>query len=132
MSAKVLDAYAVMAFFENEPGADAVRELLSQGAADKTRLLMSVVNLGEVWYSIAREYSRQKADACVREMEAMPIELIDADWEQSYQAAKFKVSGPLSYGDCFAAALAKTKTAELVTGDKEFKSLGNEIKIHWL
>jgi hypothetical protein len=31
-----------------------------------------------------------------------------------------------------AAALAKEKKAELVTGDPEFKPLEKEIKIHWL
>ena len=36
----------------------------------------------------------------------------------------------MSYADCFAAALAKVKNSELVTGDPEFKKV--EIKIHWL
>jgi predicted nucleic acid-binding protein len=34
--------------------------------------------------------------------------------------------------DAFAAALAKEKKAELVTGDPEFKPLENEIKINWI
>ena len=34
--------------------------------------------------------------------------------------------------DAFAAALAKEKKAELVTGDPEFKPLEKEIKINWL
>ena len=37
-----------------------------------------------------------------------------------------------SLADAFAAALAKEKKAELVTGDPEFKALEKEIKIHWL
>lgn len=32
----------------------------------------------------------------------------------------------------FAAALAREKEAELLTGDPEFKALEQEIKIHWL
>ena len=38
----------------------------------------------------------------------------------------------MSYADCFAAALAKEKKTELLTGDKEFKQAEGEIKIHWL
>jgi predicted nucleic acid-binding protein len=38
----------------------------------------------------------------------------------------------MSYADCFAAALAKIKNAELVTGDREFKQLARDVKIHWL
>ncbi len=34
--------------------------------------------------------------------------------------------------DAFAAALAKEKKAELITGEPEFKPLEKEIKIHWL
>jgi uncharacterized protein len=46
--------------------------------------------------------------------------------------ADFKARFKLSLADAFAAALAKEKKAELVTGDPEFKSLDQEIKIHWL
>ncbi|MBI2339278.1 MAG: PIN domain-containing protein [Deltaproteobacteria bacterium] len=35
----------------------------------------------------------------------------------------------MSYADCFAAALAKMKKAELITGDKEFKEVEGDIKI---
>ena len=132
MAAKVLDAYALMAFFEDEPGADYVRGLIQKAEEKKQKLLMSVVNLGEVWYSIARSYSPKDADSCVTEIEGMAIEIVDADWQQTHQAARFKATGNVSYGDCFAAALAKTRKCELITGDKEFKSLESEIKINWI
>lgn len=35
-------------------------------------------------------------------------------------------------GDAFAAALAKIRNSELLTGDPEFKPLEKEIKINWL
>ena len=38
----------------------------------------------------------------------------------------------ISLADAFAAALAKEKKAELVTGDPEFKAPEKEIKINWL
>jgi predicted nucleic acid-binding protein len=60
------------------------------------------------------------------------IEIVDADWQLTRQAALFKTNGNISYGDCFAAALAKAKKAELVTGDEEFRSLEDKIKIQWL
>lgn len=33
---------------------------------------------------------------------------------------------------CFAAALAKHRNAELITGDPEFKAVEKEISIRWL
>jgi predicted nucleic acid-binding protein len=38
----------------------------------------------------------------------------------------------LAYADCFAAALAKIKKAELYTGDPEFKAVEKEVKVIWL
>jgi predicted nucleic acid-binding protein len=39
----------------------------------------------------------------------------------------------MSYADCFAAALAKITNAELVTGDREFKAVENDLKkIRWI
>jgi|SRR5215216_6308598 len=132
MATKVLDSYALMAFFEDEPGANFVRGLIHKAVESDTNLLMTVVNLGEVWYSIARTNSAETADQYIHEIKGLGIEIIDVDWALTRQAAAFKVNGNISYGDCFAAALAKLKKAELVTGDKEFKSLDGEIKIFWL
>ncbi|MCJ7433340.1 MAG: type II toxin-antitoxin system VapC family toxin [Anaerolineales bacterium] len=132
MTTKVLDSYALMAFFEDEPGADFVRGLIHKAVESDTNLLMSVVNLGEVWYSIARTNSPEIADQYVHEIKGMGIEIVDVDWTLTRQAAAFKVNGNISYADCYAAALAKNRRAELVTGDKEFKALEDEIKISWL
>ena len=128
----MLDSYAIMAFFEDEPGADFVRSLILQAEENKVELLMSVLNLGEVWYSIARTNSTEIADRYIHEIESMAIEIVDVDWQLTRQAAAFKVNGNISYADCFAAALAKNRKAELITGDAEFKVLQDEIKISWI
>ena len=132
MATKVLDSYALMAFFEDEPGADIVRGLILKAEESGVDLLMSVVNLGEVWYSIARTNSSETADQYIQEVNGMAIEIVDADWRLTRQAAAFKMNGKISYADCYAAALAKSRKAELVTGDKEFKQLDGESKISWL
>jgi len=132
MAAKVLDSYALMVFFEDEPGADFVRGLILKAEESSTNLLMSVVNLGEVWYSIARTNSAEIADQYINDIKGMAIEIVDANWQLTRQAAAFKVNGNISYGDCFAAALAKNYKAELITGDKEFRVLQDEIKISWI
>jgi predicted nucleic acid-binding protein len=128
----VLDAHALMVFLEDEPGADRVREILMQAEARTVRLLMSVVNLGEVWYAIARVSSPRMADETIQEICGMEIEKLDASWEMTRQAAEFKARGGISYADCFAAAAASLNQAELLTGDAEFRVLEAEIKITWL
>ena len=88
--------------------------------------------MGEVWYTLAREVSEEDANASVKSLHDLRIQFEDADWTLTQEAARFKSRNKMSYADCFAAALAKVKKAELVTGDKEFKPLDGEIKISWL
>ena len=132
MAAKVLDSYALMAFYEDEPGADVVRNLLLKAVDNEIKLFMSVVNVGEIWYAIARATSPEIADRYVNELNGMGIDIVDVDWQLTRQAAAFKARGNIAYGDCFAAALAKVNKAELVTGDKECRAVEGEIKISWL
>ena len=134
MAIKVLDSWALLAFFEDEPAAEAVERILLDGEAGKTKLLLSVVNWGEVYYSIMRRISQDAAEAKALEIAGLPIEIVpvDADLALVRQAAQFKALHKMSYADAFAAALAKTRKAELITGDREFKSLERDIKVHWL
>ena len=129
---KVLDSYALLAFFEDEPGAHQVHDLLVEAEKSDTKLLMTVVNLGEVWYSIARGYSEDTAEAKLREIREMAIEIVDADWNLTRQAAAFKAKGKIAYADCFAAALASQRKAQLVTGDPECRLLEDRIEILWI
>jgi PIN domain nuclease of toxin-antitoxin system len=132
MATKILDSWALMALFHEEFAADEVEKLLAQAAVDRHNLLMSVVNWGEIYYSVMRGASPEMAEQKAREIAAMPIEIVPADLQQTHQAAIFKATKKMSYADCFGAALAKIKNAEFVTGDPEFKEIEKEIKINWL
>ena len=134
MATKVLDSWALIAFFEDEPAAEDVEKLLQQAADEKHKLLLSVVNWGEIYYNTMREVSQEAAEQKAHEIAALPIDIIGVsdDLVLAKQAAIFKAKHKMSYADCFAAALAKQKNAELITGDPEFKAVEKEIKINWL
>ncbi len=132
MATKVLDSWALIAFFEDEPAAEAVERILEQATAEKHKLLMSVVNWGEVYYNTMREVSEAAAEQKLKEIATMPIEIVEADLNLTKQAAIFKATKKMSYANCFGAALAKIKNAEFVTGDPEYKEVEKEIKINWL
>jgi predicted nucleic acid-binding protein len=127
---KILDAYALIAFFEDEPGV-ILFTVLQEAETGRLKLAMSVVSLGEVWYSVARAVSPKQADALIEEIQGMSIEIVDADWKLTYQAAMYKSKGSLSYADCYTAALGKLREAEIVTGDPEFQKLKGEITTTW-
>ena len=134
MATKVLDSWALIAFFEDEPAADEVEKLLVKAEAGTHKLLLSVVNWGEIYYNTMREVSQEAAEQKAQEIASLPIDIVGVgdDLTLARQAAIFKATHKMAYADCFAAALAKAKKAELVTGDPEFKPLEKEIKIIWL
>ena len=76
MAIKVLDSWALLAFFEDEPAAETVERILLDGEAGKTKLLLSVVNWGEVYYSIMRRVSQDAAEATALEIMGLPIEIV--------------------------------------------------------
>ena len=130
--AYVLDTWAVIAYLEDEPSGEQVEELIATAHEEQIPIYMSVVNVGEVWYTLAREVSEEDANASVKSLRDLRIQFEDADWTLTQEAARFKSQHKMSYADAFAAALAKVKKADLVTGDNEFKPLDGEIKISWI
>ena len=136
MATMVLDAHALMVLFNDEPGAEEVEKILLKAEKGNLRLLMSIVNWGEIYYSIMRGASQEMADVKAHEIAGMRIELVPVDardLELIRQAATYKATKKMSYADCFAAALAKIGNAELVTGDRDFKAVERDLrKIHWL
>ena len=128
---RVFDSWAILAYAYNEPAADDVENLLVESTRLKNAW-MSSINLGEVWYSLARRKSRDIADQQLAILAQIGLERVDVDWPMVLQAADYKSRHKISYADAFAAALAKQRNAELVTGDREFRALDSEIKIHWV
>lgn len=55
MKRYVLDSYAMIAFFENEPGSEYVANILQELIQKKGQGFMSVVNWGEMYYNTMRE-----------------------------------------------------------------------------
>ena len=127
----VLDASALMTFFENRPGAEKVEQLIQLAFDGKRELLMCVVNWGEVYYSVWRDQGPGFARHMLAQMAQLPIHLVPADVELARHAAEFKANFNLPYVDGFAAALAAARKASLATGDKDFASVEKKLDILW-
>ena len=130
--ALVFDSWAVLAYLGDEASSQEVAELIAGAHENRIPMVISSVNAGEVWYILAREISESEADKAVADLVRLGIELIDTNWPLTRIAGGFKARHRMSYADCFAAALAKDRKADLVTGDKEFKQVEGEVSIRWL
>lgn len=128
----VFDSWAVLAYLQGEDAAEHLADVLAEAIQAEAPILMSVVNVGEVWYILAREVSIAEADKSIATLRSWGVEFVPADWTHAKEAALLKSRHKMSYADAFAAALAKARKAELVTGDPEFEQIGDYASIRWL
>jgi predicted nucleic acid-binding protein len=132
MPARVLDSFALIAYFRDEPGAEVVENLLVTAGKKDAPLHMTDVNYAEVKYSIVKKDGAKAWEEAAKILQGLPIDFHSTNRALADTAADFKARFKLSLADAFAAALAKERNAELVTGDAEFRALEKEIKILWL
>jgi ribonuclease VapC len=132
MKSYVLDSYAMIAYFEDEPGADRVALVLKQLIKGKAKGFMSVVNWGEVYHNTMREQGISEAEKVILQLDKFPIQIVDVNKELAYEAAKLKGEFRIAYADCFAVALSVKLGAAIVTGDPDFKKLQERISIQWI
>ena len=85
---------------------------------------------GEVLH--CEERRRGGVGGTAKVLQGLPIDFHSTTRALADTAADFKARFKLSLADAFAAALAKERRTELVTGDLEFKPLEREIKVHRL
>ena len=132
MGSKVLDSSALVAYFEGEASGAAVSQMLKEASSKNKPLFISVVNWGEVLCVTERRNDARKRDEVEKVMEQMCLDVVSVDRNLTRAAAHIRATQKLPYGDCFAAALALDKEAELVTKDKDFKSVEDKIHIQWI
>ena len=128
----LLDSFALLAFLKHESGYERVRDLLRTARARRQPLLMSQINVGEVYYSLAKSHSIERAENFVKRFSTMPIRAVPTSDDQVLAAARLKARFPISYADAFAVATAQQEGATLVTGDRELRVIEHLVPILWI
>jgi ribonuclease VapC len=116
----VLDASALLAYLNGEPGAERVQQCIEQGQA-----IMSSVNLAEVLSKCADQgmSSADQADLCA----ALPLKIAVFDTALALTSASLRSSTRslgLSLGDRCCLALAQSRSATALTADHAWSRLG--------
>jgi predicted nucleic acid-binding protein len=123
MKVHVLDANALYRFLTGGPGANIVNRLFKEARDAEQPLRMSVINWGEVYYTIAKAEDFAETVRIMDRVKLLPLAVLDAGEGVTARAAQLKAGHGLPYADCFAAATA-AKEHVLVTSDaKDFKKI---------
>jgi predicted nucleic acid-binding protein len=117
-----------------QPGADRVRTLLEASARGESRLIMNLVNLGEVFYLTVKSRDLAYGERVLDALRGR-VKSISASDQLVMAAALLKARHAISYADAFAAATALSLDAPLVTGDPELREMSARepaLKIDWI
>jgi len=128
----VLDSFALLAYLQAEPASLKVKETLKLAWDQDAQIFLSLINLGEIVYTVERKLGDDTSREVLQDVLALPIEVAEVTMERVLSAAHIKGKLPISYADALAVALAQEMTATLVTGDPEFKRVEPLVEIMWL
>ena len=129
----VLDASALLSLLKREKGFLEVKKALEAAASGQIEVFINEINLGEVFYVLARSRSLEAARSFFSEtLPLLPILPVSSSMEDILAAAELKARFDLHYTDAFAAATASRKKASLLTSDRDFEAVTDEIEIRWL
>lgn len=131
-----LDAFAWLAWVQDEPGAAAVQHCLDQAERGHAECVTSIINLGEAYYRLVRVERREVAESLWRMAlrRTLPVAVKEATRRRVRRAAELTAAHAIAYADAFAVATALEFRATLLTGDPEIKPLEGEqhLEVQWL
>lgn len=128
----VVDSFALVSLFHREAGWQRVQTALYEQEKANDKAILNWINWGEFYYIVKRRVGEARTKEALRLLEQLPIELYPVDQPLVKEAAEMKSEHTLSYADAFCAATALRFKAAVLTGDPEFRTVQNIIKIRWL
>jgi ribonuclease VapC len=131
-SGYLFDSHALLAFFQNETGANIVYEILRKSRKEHIDRLVCVINLCEIIYITKRMFGDQKKIEILGRIHQLGFKVLPVPDTLVYQAAEIKAEYLISYADCFVIACAQEHNSTIVTGDPEFKNVDHLVKIEWI
>jgi uncharacterized protein len=119
---------------DRNPVADRFAVLLDSAEIGTSRLLLSSINLREIYYNCWKEWDEAKADAALDMLRKHPIQVIHPTEEAVLKAARVKAQYAISYADAFAVMLAVEFGGSVLTGDRDFLPLATDgvLNVDWI
>ncbi len=128
----VFDSSALIAFFNNEKGAEKVEKILQMKEATKQ---ISIINVFEICYDAAKRSNFESSLEMFEVIKQLPVKIIfEISPKTMENAIFFKTNFKVSVADSIALGLAKEIDAFLITSDHhEFDCIeeAKELDFFW-
>jgi uncharacterized protein len=132
MKTRALDSWPILEWIRGrQPAADIVARLLDDAEHDRARLFMSAINVGETYYFLMKHHSDALAQSWRESSRTLPITIETPNIDDIWSAATLKGKYPISFADAFAFAIAQKYNCHLLTGDPDFRCIG-DLSVEWL
>ena len=131
----LFDACTLIAFLNDEAGADTVAGLLTQAGDGTDYVFITCVQALEVYYDRIYVKGREYADTFLENLYSSTVVVLhDISRDVIREAGRFKTSYSMSLADAIVCATAKSLGATLVTKDDELSApeQAGEFSMLWL
>jgi len=128
----VLDACAMLAYLNNEEGSALIEAILKKAEKNEASVFITAMDLAEIYHIVLKEEGREKALKTMVLIKNLPVKSIGLDEPLLMSAGEIRVQFPLTLGDALVVAVAKSREAKVITGDRDFKKVEKEVEVVWI
>jgi predicted nucleic acid-binding protein len=114
----VLDACALVAGLNDEPGAEVTRDILNRAYIGEVQVVMHKLNLLEVYYDACRAHGKAHADKALAGLLTLPFDVHAEITDDIFkEAGRLKSTYKISIADAIALAETSVRGGKLLTSD---------------
>lgn len=119
----ILDTSALLAYIEDEAGAEYIESLLIEAEKGEAVLHIVFISLTEVFYITAREQNESVALDRIKLMQSLAVQIHESYENLNTHAGRLKANNNISIADAYIAALCQEQNGILVHKDPEYEKL---------
>lgn len=133
MPTYVLDASALLRYFDDEAGSDRMLEIIRACATGRARVCVSAIQWGEIAGRLCKKVGSAGTTNLLTGLLPSEAEIVTVTGERAVHAAEIRLDHRISYADAFAVELVLDSPEHVfVTADYGFKAVDDLIRIEFL
>jgi len=123
MPSYVLDTSAILTILQNEPGTQAILELLESARSENAIVYLPFMTLMELEYQSLRRFGPGETQRILSLVNAWPVEITHSTEAWQHEAAAVKATAQVSVADAWICSLARLLNGQLVHKDPKYDTV---------